>query len=66
MREVLIDMGATSTEVVYFEIEDGIYEVLVKTQERYLGGDDLTRVLMEHCLDVFAKRAGLEGFQPNG
>ena len=53
MHVLLIDLGATSLNVICYEVEDGIYDPFASSHDFHLGGDSFDRVLVEHCKQVF-------------
>jgi L1 cell adhesion molecule like protein len=60
-RNVLIyDLGGGSFDVSLLTIEDGIFEVKAVAGDTHLGGEDFDNRMVDHCMQEFQRRTGLD------
>ena len=55
---LVFDLGGGTFDVSLLTIDNGIFEVLATNGDTHLGGSDIDRNLMEHCITLIRKRDG--------
>ena len=55
---LVFDLGGGTFDVTLLTIDNGIFEVLATNGDTHLGGSDIDRNLMEHCITLIRKRDG--------
>jgi len=53
------DLGGGTFDISILEISDGVFEVKATNGDTFLGGEDFDRVLMDHMIDDFKKKEGI-------
>jgi molecular chaperone DnaK len=54
------DLGGGTFDISILELGEGVVEVLATSGNTFLGGEDIDRRLVEHLLEEFRKREGVE------
>lgn len=56
---LVYDLGGGTFDVSVLEISEGVIKVLYKDGNRYLGGDDIDKIVYEWIVEKFEKESGL-------
>jgi len=54
------DLGGGTFDVSILEISDGVFEVKATNGDTFLGGEDFDNTLMQHMIEEFNKKEGLD------
>ena len=58
-RIVVYDFGGGTLDVSVLSIEGGVITVLGTDGNTHLGGQDIDKILLEHCLADFLNKTGI-------
>jgi len=53
------DLGGGTFDISILEISEGVFEVKATNGDTFLGGEDFDNILMEHIIDEFKKKEGI-------
>ncbi len=57
---LIFDLGGGTFDVSILEVGDEVFEVLATSGDTHLGGDDFDRVIVEHVLESFKAKEGID------
>jgi molecular chaperone DnaK len=57
---IVYDLGGGTFDVSVLELGDGVFEVKSTNGDTHLGGADFDQTIMEHLIDEFKKREGID------
>jgi molecular chaperone DnaK len=60
MKIMVFDFGGGTLDVTVMEMGGGVFEVLSTSGDTQLGGTDMDKVVIDHILDDFKKKEGLD------
>src|SRR5439155_25448821 len=58
-RYLVCDLGGGTFDVSAVDVEAGVFEVLAKTGDPFLGGDDVDRAVVEHLVRSVRQTRGI-------
>ena len=56
----VFDLGGGTFDISILEIVDGVFSVLATNGDTHLGGDDFDQRVIDHLVDTFLKREGID------
>lgn len=57
---LVFDLGGGTFDVTLLNIDHGIFAVKATAGDTHLGGEDFDQRLMDHCIDAFKKKHGVD------
>ena len=60
MKILVFDFGGGTLDVTVMEMGGGVFEVMSTSGDTQLGGTDMDKVVIDHILDEFKKKEGLD------
>ena len=60
MKIMVFDFGGGTLDVTIMEMGGGVFEVMSTSGDTHLGGTDMDKVLVDHVLDEFKKKEGVD------
>ena len=60
MKILVFDFGGGTLDVTVMEMGGGVFEVMSTSGDTQLGGTDMDKIVIDHILDEFKKKEGLD------
>lgn len=60
LKILVFDFGGGTLDVTVMEMGGGVFEVMSTSGDTHLGGTDMDRALVDHVLDEFRKKEGID------
>lgn len=60
LKILVFDFGGGTLDVTVMEMGGGVFEVMSTSGDTHLGGTDMDRALVDHVLDDFRKKEGID------
>ena len=60
LKILVFDFGGGTLDVTIMEMGGGVFEVMSTSGDTHLGGTDMDRALVDHVLDEFRKKEGID------
>jgi molecular chaperone DnaK (HSP70) len=57
---LVFDLGGGTFDVTLLTIDNGVFEVKATAGDTHLGGEDFDHRMMDHCIQQFKKKHGLD------